>query len=229
MAVDEGLLHGVTRERAFLRLYRWSPACLSFGRNEPAARRYGRARVTSTGVATVRRPTGGRAVWHAEELTYAIAGPVTVFGSLRDTYISIHRVLASGLRRIGVPATLAGPSRVSLDSGGCFQAAVAGELLVDDRKLCGSAQVREGDAFLQHGSLLLANRQERIHTFAGGVAPKAVALDEVVGHTVTFAEVADAIVTSAQAIWGGSWTATTFSAPETLLARYRDPNWTWRR
>src|SRR4029434_4665896 len=51
---------------AVLRLYRWEPFCLSFGRHEPALRRYGRASIEARGIDTVRRPTGGRAVWHAQ-------------------------------------------------------------------------------------------------------------------------------------------------------------------
>src|SRR5690606_19846924 len=73
MAADRALLDLAVREGVVvLRLYRWDPFCLSFGAHEPAARRYDRDRIAALGLDTVRRPTGGRAVWHARELTYAV-------------------------------------------------------------------------------------------------------------------------------------------------------------
>ena len=72
MAIDLALLQRAARDReCWLRLYTWRPYCLSFGRNEPAERRYNRVKIRQAGLAVVRRPTGGRAVWHARELTYA--------------------------------------------------------------------------------------------------------------------------------------------------------------
>ncbi|MBI2403017.1 MAG: lipoate--protein ligase family protein [Gemmatimonadetes bacterium] len=92
MAIDQALLDDVDRrgDLAYLRLYRWNPPCLSFGRNEPALSRYDRAEIERLGVDVVRRPTGGRAVWHDDELTYAVAAPVAAFGCLRDSYRVIH-------------------------------------------------------------------------------------------------------------------------------------------
>ncbi|MFN2326957.1 MAG: biotin/lipoate A/B protein ligase family protein, partial [Gemmatimonadales bacterium] len=76
MAIDRALLDLAAGEGAVvMRLYRWHPHCLSFGRHEPALRRYDRERIAALGLDTVRRPTGGRAVWHARELTYAVAAP----------------------------------------------------------------------------------------------------------------------------------------------------------
>ena len=72
------------RGERWLRLYALGPACLSFGRHEPAARRYDRGAITALGLAVVRRPTGGRAVWHAGELTYARGRPGGGLGSLRE-------------------------------------------------------------------------------------------------------------------------------------------------
>src|SRR5438874_10713974 len=87
MAVDEALLDESDRTGgAFLRLYRFSPPCLSLGRNEPARARYDRAAITRLGITVVRRPTGGRAVWHEHEVTYAVAAPLAALGegSVRD-------------------------------------------------------------------------------------------------------------------------------------------------
>ncbi len=230
MATDAWLLRNATAGVGRLRLYRWDPPCLSFGRNEPALRRYGRDAVAQRDIATVRRPTGGRAVWHDQELTYAVAGPLDLFGSLRETYISIHEMLADALRACGAVVTLAGRRPPEpLGSGPCFAAPVGGEVVAAGGKVVGSAQVREGSAFLQHGSVLLGNRQELVSELVGDQTTQAVALNDVVGRAVPFEELAGAIVATARNAWGGSWTETEFVPPSELTARYADEDWTWRR
>ena len=190
MARDEALLADAGRTgAAFLRLYRFDPPCLSFGRNDSA--------VEHGGVATVRRPTGGRAVWHEHEVTYAVAAPLSTFGRLRDAYRAIHGRLAAALRSLGADAVLADDRptiRLSDRPASCFAATVGGEVLVNGRKLIGSAQVRRGAAFLQHGSILLDGSND---------TPNATTLRQVLGRRVTFEEVAAAIV----AAWGESGAA----------------------
>lgn len=192
MARDEALLAAADRSGAsFLRLYRFDPPCWSFGRNEPATE-HGR-------IATVRRPTGGRSVWHEHEVTYAVAAPLALFGRLRSAYRAIHDRLAAALRSLGVDARLAEDRPISrlrpqgspLGSGrapSCFATTVGGEILVDGRKVVGSAQVRRGGAFLQHGSILLD----------GPTSENATTLGQALGRVVTFEEVTDAIL----AAWG---------------------------
>ncbi len=117
MAIDHALLERGAAGERWLRLYRWSPGCLSFGRHEPALRRYDRERIESLGLDTVRRPTGGRAVWHADELTYSVAAPSEALGALREAYQTIHGVLLSAIHRLGVAAELAQAGRTA--AGGC--------------------------------------------------------------------------------------------------------------
>jgi len=185
MAADEALLDRVGRSGgAFLRLYRWDPPTLSIGRNQPSA---------GAGVPTVRRPTGGKAIWHEYEVTYAVAAPIGLFGSLRNAYCEIHTRIATALRSLGVDASLA-PNRPTVrPSDGptsCFAMPVGGEIVVQGRKLVGSAQVRRADAFLQHGSILLDGTQP------GGGAEMTLA--RALGRSVFFDEVAAAII----AAWG---------------------------
>lgn len=231
MAADEALLHAAAAGHAFLRCYRWDPPCLSFGRNEPATTRYDRPRIEALAIDTVRRPTGGRAVWHEHEVTYAVAGPVSLFGSLAATYGEVHRVIATALQALGVPAALApvtggtaGPG-----AGACFASPAGGEVTVGGRKLVGSAQVREGSAFLQHGSILLRNGQDLVGRVTRGAAPAvhATALGEVLGRDVTFAEVTDALAAAARAAWPGTWERG--ALPPAPAGRFADPAWTWRR
>ena len=81
MAIDQVLLQRAQHQgESWLRLYQWAPHCLSFGRHEPASRRYDPERIQELGIDTVRRPTGGRAVWHARELTYAVVAPSVLPG-----------------------------------------------------------------------------------------------------------------------------------------------------
>lgn len=203
MAIDEALLDEVIRSGgAFLRLYRWNPPTLSFGRNEPVAALYDEAAIARRGIATVRRPTGGKAVWHDQEVTYAVAAPIAAFGSLRDAYCAIHVRLADALRRIGIETALAParpPAHPSARPTSCFASPVGGEILAGGRKLVGSAQVRRRDAFLQHGSILLGGSQDVVREVSlhpsgpGGETTLAA----VLGRPVPFEEVADAIA----AIW----------------------------
>lgn len=231
MASDQALLDAVAAgAAAALRLYRWQPATLSLGRNEPAARRYDRAHIVALGLDVVRRPTGGRAVWHEHELTYAVAAPIAAFGSISDSHAAIHRRIATALRALGAAATLAprvplGPLR----AGPCFGSSVGGEVLVGDRKVLGSAQVRRGDAFLQHGSILLAGTQAVVYRLAGEspASGAETSLGAALGRRIGFDEVARAVSEA----FGCDFAAAraTPSPPNDLIARFRDPAWTWRR
>lgn len=230
MALDDALLHDVaTSGRAFLRLYRWSPPCLSFGRNEPALTRYDRAEIERRGWDVVRRPTGGRAVWHEDEVTYAVAAPIAAFGSLPASYCAIHERLAAALRMLGVPARLAPQSGrpIGLGAGACFASPVGGEVTVHDRKVVGSAQVRLGSAFLQHGSILLGGSQEGIQAVSRqpSAVSSATSLSRDLGRRVTFDEVADAIV----ATWTPTVTPTVPDRPLPSPTVFSDLAWTWRR
>jgi lipoate-protein ligase A len=254
MALDQALLdQACTGGAGFLRLYRWAPFCLSFGRHEPATRRYDRDAIARLGLDTVRRPTGGRAVWHGRELTYAVAAPIAWFGSLAETYRSIHDTLAQAMRSLGVPATLAPATRtVALGSGACFASAAGGEVLAQGRKLIGSAQLRHHTVFLQHGSILLEDGQETVASVtrrssdegreARGEGPEGpgelpargveITLHEAAGYTVGSDQAATAVANAAQR-WGGAWRTANDSDASALITRhveqFRDPAWTWRR
>jgi len=227
MAIDQALLQAADRTgRAFLRLYRWSPPCLSFGRNEPALERYDRGAITRLGLDVVRRPTGGRAVWHEHEVTYAVAAPIAAFGSLRESYHRIHERLRAALRSLGVEAEIAPEhptARRSDRPAACFASAAGGEVLVAGRKVIGSAQVRRGGAFLQHGSILLAGSQDVIRAIsrqpsAGGGE---TTLSALLGRPVSFEEVTGAIV----AAWDGRCTP----ADCPTVRPSGSDAWTWRR
>ena len=238
MAVDQALLElSASHGEGFLRCYRWKPFCLSFGRNEPASRRYDRDRIDDLGIDVVRRPTGGRAVWHAGELTYAVAAPAGVFGTLRETYYHIHTTIRQALTALGVPSGLAGPPdrQTGLAGGACFSQPVGGEVVVEGRKVVGSAQVREDGALLQHGSILLEDDQAMVAAVTNGEAPPGAeaALNLVVPTPLAAGDVAEALAREAHA-WVGEWGPDRHAAERAarsaaLGERFRSPTWTWRR
>lgn len=140
-----------------LRIYRWQPPALSIGYNQ-AESAFDDEAVAAAGLDIVRRPTGGRAILHADELTYAVVGtsPGPVFGAtLHETYMTINGFLVDFLRGQGAEVEISeGESRAEATGAVCFKSAGRHEIAVAGRKLVGSAQRRSGDCFLQHGSIL---------------------------------------------------------------------------
>jgi lipoate-protein ligase A len=240
MALDAALLRAAERDglRA-LRLYAWDPPTLSFGRNEPALRRYDREAIAARALAVVRRPTGGRAVWHDRELTYAVTAPEDLFGPLRATYREIHAMLAEALASLGAAVHLAADRPADgVGAGACFATAAGGEVLaVGGGKVVGSAQVRGAGAFLQHGSVLLAAEQDVVAavTLGASTPPSATGLAELVpSRCGTWEAVAGAIHQTATARWGvpsapGVLPEAVRRWADELRPGYADAAWTWRR
>jgi lipoate-protein ligase A len=243
MAIDLALLECAEHQgESWLRLYQWDPHCLSFGRHEPATRRYDAERIQTLGLDTVRRPTGGRAVWHGPELTYAVAAPCAVYGSPSAAYLEIHRLLEEALGDLGVEATRAPHTRPPpLDAGPCFSQPVGGEVLVDGRKVIGSAQLRRGNALLQHGSILLQDEQGQAATLLRGSTPafisSAPAQSSLVddgGQPLSASAVAVAVADRAARRWAGHWQEVTqpryvLRAAATHYPQFRSSAWTWAR
>ncbi|HKJ02543.1 MAG TPA: hypothetical protein VJ997_08815, partial [Longimicrobiales bacterium] len=170
MAVDHALARCLRAGEGVLRFYAWSRPTISFGRNEPAKGVYDPQAAAREGLGLVRRPTGGRAVLHAGEVTYCAVLPVRALGGLRSAYVRINEGLVHGLRALGVAAEVSrGGAVVGPDAGPCFQVPAPGEVTLGGRKLVGSAQVRMGEAILQHGSLILDGDQAPLARVGGGL------------------------------------------------------------
>jgi lipoate-protein ligase A len=237
MAIDQALLtRAGARGERWLRLYCWAPHCLSFGRHEPATHRYDRERAEAMGLDTVRRPTGGRAVWHADELTYAVAMPASGLGGIREVALEIHAMLRDALARLGASLELAPPAPAArIGAGACFGAPSGGELLLSGRKVVGSAQLREAGGLLQHGAILLGGDQAAVAAVTRGspAADLAAPLALAFGRPPAPAAVAEAVAVTAAARWGGEWRRITGDAgpledAAPLEARFRSSEWTWR-
>lgn len=238
MALDEALLERArgSNEGVF-RIYSWARPTLSLGRHQRAAGMYDLDRARAAGVDVVRRPTGGRAVLHHREITYAVAAPAGA--SLRESYEGVSRLLGEALRRIGVSvhaATPAGRAPVP-DLAPCFELPTRDELLFGGRKLVGSAQWRENGAFLQHGSILVDDDQSLIGHLSRVSLPPVPApatLRQALGRAPTPAELRDAVLSVVRerldaraAPWNGD--DALFDAADRLRDRYTDDAWTWRR
>jgi lipoate-protein ligase A len=204
-----------------LRLYRWEPAAVTYGyHQDPAA--FDRVRIAAAGYDLVRRPTGGRAILHADELTYAVIGtsPGPLFGSsLHDTYLMINRALVAFLADLGLAAEIsAGESRQDARGLVCFRSAGRHEISVGGKKIIGSAQRRTAGVFLQHGSILAGPRHLDLPTFFrpeaapdqrdhGDLAAVTTDLGQLLGKAQTGAEL-DALAGRLAAAFARTWELT---------------------
>ena len=237
MARDHALAVSLKGGEGVLRLYRWDPPTVSFGRNEPSRGLYREEVAREEGVGFVRRPTGGRAVLHHRELTYALVFPLSASGGLKASYRLINEGLLAGIQGLGAAAELAKASGRSLppDAGPCFRQPAEGEVTAMGKKLIGSAQVRMGDAVLQHGSIILDGDQEVLRRVRGDAeeVPPPATLRALLGGVPEIGALAGAVQAGLAAVLGGSWSPDDFReeekrAAEGLEGHYLDPEWTWR-
>ena len=249
MALDEALMESATAGRVTLRLYRWNPPALSFGRNQLALGRYDPEAARARGIEIVRRPTGGRTVYHDRELTYSVTAPADLWGGLRPSYLRINRALEVGLATLGVvSAVVSGHGARRAPAPGpraCFQDPVPGELTAAGRKLVGSAQWRGRGALLQHGSLLIHNDQHvvgqlRIEAGVSGGragvsnAVSATSLAEVLPVPPDFDRLAEGLRSGFETELGvpvarGEASGAELAAAGRLESKYESDEWTWRR
>lgn len=209
MALDAAILEAVGRSAVLptLRLYAWNPACLSLGYSQP----YGDVdldRLQAQGWDIVRRPTGGRAILHTDELTYAVIGPKSdprLEGGLMDSYRQISQALFQALDRLGLPVEVhSGKNPLAHHQPVCFENPSDFEITVRGKKIIGSAQARKKESILQHGSLPLTGDLTRItqallypseedRSQAGQtLLEKAATVQAVLGREISWEEAADA-------------------------------------
>jgi lipoate-protein ligase A len=172
MALDEALVESVAAGGApTLRFYAWSPPAVSFGYAQDPAREADLGACRALGLDLVRRPTGGRAVLHWQELTYSVIcrpDDERTGGRIEHTYRRIGECLVAGLRLFGVDAELEKAQVRQLRPKGaaaalpCFSSIARWEIKCRGRKLVGSAQRRFAGAVLQHGSIIIGSAHEQL-------------------------------------------------------------------
>jgi lipoate-protein ligase A len=186
MAVDEAIMIHVAKKAVppTFRLYGWVPPTLSLGRLQSYLRDVDPENCKSLGVDVVRRPTGGRAVLHDNEVTYSLIiseDDPLLPPDLRDSFYLATEGIVKGLAILGIEAEIQGrqwtgglakayrselrgerEADQTVQSGACFDSPSWYEVVADSKKLVGSAQARLKGVFLQHGSILITLDADKV-------------------------------------------------------------------
>jgi lipoate-protein ligase A len=250
MAIDEAIMRSVAEGRSppTLRFYGWDPPCVSVGYSQSVRKEIDLDRCRERGYTLVRRPTGGRAILHIDELTYSVVAPqgeARVAGDIITSYRRLSLGLVEGLRTLHGGVVQA--DRMDSDGGleksaACFDVPSHYEVTAYGRKLVGSAQVRRNGVVLQHGALPLEGDVSRLVdvlalqepdrvALRGKLLERAIALDEVVGLVVPFDEAAEALAQGFRSALNLEFTLGKLSsfereAAEGLMSRYTGDEWT---
>lgn len=216
MALDEAILSTVAQKKAppTLRLYSWSVPSLSVGYAQPVSD-VDQSALASRGWQMVRRPTGGKAILHTDELTYSITAPLDeplVAGSLLESYQRISQALQKALQLLGTLTSAKNKSDLPIDHSKkepvCFQTPSDYEITWNGKKLIGSAQARKLGGVLQHGSLPLCGDLSRItqvlsypseadrEIAAQKTLAQATTLETAAGRIISWEDAADALIQS---------------------------------
>ncbi len=234
MAADEALLRSVAakHEPPTLRLYAWDPFCLSLGYGQ-RLRDVDLNRVAARGWTVVRRPTGGRAILHGDELTYSITLPEDhpiAAGGIIETYLRLSKGLLVAMQQLGLQVLAdADGDTTSAKGPVCFEVPSRYEITVGGKKLIGSAQLRRRGGVLQHGTLPLYGDIARIcdalaydseherETAKQGVRQRAATLEST-GVEVTWRQAAQAVTAGMAQALGVTFTPAPLSDAEAAEA-----------
>jgi lipoate-protein ligase A len=252
MAVDESILEHVERGESppTLRLYAWTPPCLSLGHAQPFAD-VDVARLNAHGWEVVRRLTGGRAILHTDELTYAVIAPANeprVEGSVLESYNRLAQALLRAVNSLGVPVEMKEEkgSETKTPNPVCFEVPSTYEITAGGKKLIGSAQARRKAGVLQHGSLPLTGDLTRIcqalvfedeaarEAAARRLLQRATTVESVLGLRIDWERAAQAFVQAFEAELGlrfeqGELSESESSrADELVREKYAHASWTER-
>ncbi|MCZ6636190.1 MAG: biotin/lipoate A/B protein ligase family protein [bacterium] len=216
MAADEAVVRSVEKgdSSPTFRVYGWKPPAVSFGYAQRVRREIDPQACQDKGIDIVRRPTGGRAVLHWNELTYSVlcrADDPLLGGTIQEAYRKISTCLVAGIQHLGIDAQFE-PRRQTIPSPRgkdltlpCFSSTAQYEIILNGRKLLGSAQKRFGPMLLQHGSLLLGPEHKQIvdlipakketlkTRFRTELETHTTSLYEVLNRPVSFKEIATAL------------------------------------
>lgn len=252
MAVDDAILTAVGRAVSppTLRLYAWQPACLSLGYGQ-RVRDVDFEGIARMGWDVVRRPSGGRAILHTDELTYSVSLPIDhplAQGDVVSSYQRISRALVAALHHLGLsPQADRHDSEPDINGPVCFEVPSHYEITVGGRKLVGSAQLRRRDSILQHGTLPLTGDLARICDALAYDSPlrrtqaraqvrgRAATLEEALGRIVSWSQAAEAVAQGFADAFDLDFYEESLSRDEQaevndIMERvYLNPDWTHKR
>jgi len=253
MAVDEAILEEVVTKGVppTLRLYSWHPYCLSIGHAQSISE-VDMDFLTEKGWGIVRRPTGGRAILHADELTYSINAPIDdphIKGGVIESYRHLSSCLMRALDLIGIKTDSkpkAEEEKYLSKDPVCFQYPSDYEITFQGKKLIGSAQARKINGVLQHGAIPLygdisriistlnfKNDEEKLKA-KSGLLTRATTLQAVAGHMISREEIVDAIIHSFEETLNIHFINSALSLNELSNAKslqkekYANNTWTYR-
>jgi lipoate-protein ligase A len=176
-----------------LRIYQWKPYCISLGANQDFSS-VDQEKFSADGFEIVKRPTGGRAILHAEELTYSVVYPISEEKLPKQIYREINLALKNGLRNYDLKL-----EKIELEhtqphfpsfykdakSTLCFAVSAMNELNYDGKKVAGSAQRKIGNIILQHGSILCGSFHKKIIDYLNLPSDKLKEIKNEIGQTTT--------------------------------------------
>ncbi len=193
------------------RIYAWKPWCISLGKNQKTGD-LDEISIKKHNIDIVRRPTGGRAVLHADELTYAVALKLTNERTSQLVYQKVHQILLNSLNRLGcnLEFVKSQPNfrdfyQKSISAASCFASSARYEIEFEGKKVVGSAQRVFGDVLLQHGSILLGKghnlladllnckNEENREIMRKEIGSHSISISEICGREISFEECAECI------------------------------------
>lgn len=193
MDFDLHLVNNTFPGKAFLRLYRWQPYCISLGANQ-SFDDINLIAAEEAGLDVVKRPTGGRAILHSEEITYSVTTHLENSFSPMELYKEINYALLKGLTFYDSRLSEAELENVQPDfasfykdknSVACFASTAKNELKFNGKKLIGSAQRKIGQIILQHGSILCGTFHRKIINYLNLMDEERIRLnDELINKTI---------------------------------------------
>nr|WP_275582791.1 MULTISPECIES: biotin/lipoate A/B protein ligase family protein [unclassified Mammaliicoccus] len=258
MAVDEALMNFVSREEIdpVIRFYTWNPATLSIGYFQKLTKEIDIEKVKEKEFGLVRRATGGRGVLHDKELTYSVIVPES-HPNMPQTVTEAYRVISEGLlegfKALGFKAYFSVPkskeAREKLKSprsSVCFDAPSWYELVVEGRKIAGSAQTRQKGVILQHGSILqdinvdelfdmFTYRNDRLkEKMKAAFMDKAIAINDISDRHITLEEMETAFYEGFKKGLNIEFKPLEFTESQKeeikhLEDKYRSEEWTYRK
>ncbi|EOB8064852.1 biotin/lipoate A/B protein ligase family protein [Staphylococcus aureus] len=258
MAMDEALLNFVSRGEIdpVIRFYTWNPATLSIGYFQRLQKEIDIDKVKEKGFGLVRRQTGGRGVLHDKELTYSVIVPEShpnMPSTVTEAYRVISQGLLEGFKNLGFDTYFAVPKmpeeRQKLKqprSSVCFDAPSWYELVVEGRKIAGSAQTRQKGVILQHGSILqdididelfdmFIYKNERLKLkMKEAFVEKAVAINDISDEHITISQMEEAFEKGFKKglnieLKPLELTEVQLAEVEELTEKYRSDEWMFRK
>lgn len=221
MDLDLEMARELNENTVYFRLYRWDPYCISIGFNQDFDE-IDSCLAKASGIEVVKRPTGGRAILHSEELTYSIILPTSIGKSAKQIYLEISEALIMGLinynsklSTLSMEGIQPDFSRLLKEPSGslCFASTAKNEVKFEHKKLIGSAQRKFQNVILQHGSILCGNNHLELPRYLNienaekeklqsELFEKTISIEDITSEKIDYEELGNCLVVGVQEYFG---------------------------